>query len=480
MKSLAFATIVELKEKLAKKEISKSELLKFTLKRFQEHNQQLGVALEIFDEASILDKSEDNGPLNGIPGLLKDNIAQTERKLTCASKILEGFTATYDATVTQRLKVDGALLVGRANMDEFAMGSSNETSAYFPCKNPWDTTRVPGGSGGGSAAAVAAGLVPFALGTETGGSVRQPAAFCGIVGLKPTYGLISRYGVVAYASSLDQVGINTRIVKDNALVLSTLAGNDVKDSSSLLVQKKDYAKNLNGKLPENLRIGVIENAINAEGIDDQVKQKIEDAVKVYEKLGAKVSRIKIPTLDYSAAVYFIVSRAEAASNLSRFDGVRYGFRDKQAQSLNDMYLQTRHDGFGTNVRNRIMIGNYVLSAGHAAQFYNNAKKVQSMMRRDFAEVYKNFDILISPVQSAPAFKIGEFSNDKLKIDLQDYFTCFSNLTGEPALALSCGFSSNNLPIGFQLLGPHLSEELLFQVGDAYQANTDWHNMHPAI
>ena len=476
--NLAYATIDELKSKLEKKEISEKELLVYFIDRFKKYDPELNTAIEVFGIESILKASETKGNLAGIPGLLKDNIAQKDRKLTCASKILEGFVSSYDSTVSERLKKAGALLLGRSNLDEFAMGSSTETSAFGVTKNPWDISRVPGGSSGGSIAAVTSGLVPWALGSETGGSVRQPAAFCGIVGLKPTYGLISRYGLVAYASSLDQIGVATRTVKDNALVLSEIAGHDLKDSSSLSVEKKDYTKIIDGDLPKNLKIGVIDNALNAEGLDSEVQTAVESTISVFENLGAKVKRVNIPSLDYSAAAYFIISRAEAASNLARFDGVRYGFRDKKTKSLNDMYEDTRHDGFGDEVRLRIMVGNYVLSAGHSGQFYQNAKKVQRMMRKDFADIFKEVDVLISPVQSCTAFKIGEFSQDKLKMDLQDYFTCFANLTGVPALALPCGFSKNNLPIGFQLIGPHLSEAILYKVAHVYENATQWHKMQP--
>ena len=478
MNSLAFATIDDLKQKLEKKEISEKELLKYFLDRFKKYDTELNSAIEIFDANSIFEKSGSKGNLSGIPGLLKDNIAQKDRALTCASKILKGFVSTYDSTVTERLKKSGALLIGRANLDEFAMGSSTETSAFGNTKNPWALDRVPGGSSGGSIAAVAAGLVPWALGSETGGSVRQPAAFCGIVGLKPTYGLISRYGLVAYASSLDQIGVATRTVKDNALVLSEIAGHDLKDSSSLSVEKKDYTQAIDGQLPRDLKIGVIDNALNAPGLDSEVKSTVESTISVFEKLGAKVKRVTISSLDYSAAAYFIISRAEAASNLARFDGVRYGFRNKNSKILNDMYENTRHDGFGDDVRLRILVGNYVLSAGHSGQFYQNAKKVQRIMRKDFEDVFKDVDVLISPVQSTPAFKFGAFAKDKLQMDLQDYFTCFANLTGVPALALPCGFSKDNLPIGFQLLGPHLSEVTLYKVAAAYEAATEWHKIHP--
>jgi aspartyl-tRNA(Asn)/glutamyl-tRNA(Gln) amidotransferase subunit A len=476
---LGFSTIASLKKKLAAKEISPAELLAYTIKRFEQHDGKIRSALEIFDAESILKASGDKGTLAGIPGLIKDNICQKGRIASAGSKILEKYRAPYDATVVAKLKAEGALLIGRANQDEFGMGGSNENSAYFPTHNPWDTTRVPGGSGGGSAAAVAAGLVPFALGTETGGSVRQPAAFCGGVGMKTTYNIMSRYGVIAYGSSLDQVGINTRTVHDNAMVLSTMAGHDPKDSTSLKVAAKDYTQGLTGKLRSGLKIGVIQNAINAEGMDGEVRASLDAAVAQFEKLGATIKPITIPSFDYSAAVYFIVSRAEAASNLARFDGVKYGFRAKGAANLKDMYFQTRGQGFGAEVRRRILIGNYVLSAGHAAEFYGKACKVRELMRYELNQAFADVDLLFLPTSAAPAFKFGAFDENRLQMDLQDYFTAPASLTKLPALAVPCGFTASKLPIGFQLMGPELSEELLYQAAHAYEVATPWHTMHPA-
>jgi aspartyl-tRNA(Asn)/glutamyl-tRNA(Gln) amidotransferase subunit A len=476
--SLAFATIKQLREKLSKKEITPAELLKYYIKRFEKFDNKLGSALEIFDEASILNKSQNQGALNSIPGLIKDNICQEGRIASCASKILQNYQATYNATVIENLKNDGALFIGRANCDEFAMGSSNEYSAYKKAYNPWDVTRVPGGSGGGSAAAVAAGLIPWALGSETGGSVRLPAAFCGIVGNKPTYGRVSRNGLIAYASSLDQIAINTRTVYDNAIVMSAMAGHDPKDSSTLDVGKIDYTKNLTGKIKDGLTIGIIDNALNAEGMNQEVHALITQATKELEKLGAKIKYVKLPTMDYSAATYFILSRAEAASNLARFDGVRYGYRNKEVATLQEMYEKTRRDGFGTEVKARILIGNYVLSAGHADAYYLNAQKVQRLMRKEVNDLFADVDLLICPTQAAPAFKIGAFSEDKLAMDLQDYFTAFVNITGVPAISIPCGFTKENLPVGFQIIGPHLSEELIYQTAYAYEQQTPWHTMHP--
>jgi aspartyl-tRNA(Asn)/glutamyl-tRNA(Gln) amidotransferase subunit A len=479
MNTIAFASIQELRTLLDAKKISASELLKLFLERAHKYNPELNAALEIFEHESIMSDYIAGEILDGIPGLIKDNIAQKGRKLTCASAILENFTAPEDATATALLKKAGALLLGRANMDEFAMGSSNETSAFGPVRNPWDPTRVPGGSSGGSIAAVAAGLVPWALGSETGGSVRQPAAFCGIVGYKPTYGLISRNGLVAYASSLDHIGIATRTVADTAHVLTAINGKDVRDSSSKQIDPIDFTKHLDGKVPSGIKIGVVQNTLQADGMDPQVTNAISHALGDLEKLGAHIVPVTLPILDYSAALYFIISRAEAASNLGRFDGIRYGLRSSDAHTLAQVYGKTRNSGFGTEVKTRILVGNYVLSAGHAAAFYEKACAVQQLMRAEFESLFKKVDLLVMPTHPAPAFKFGAFDVDKLQMDLQDYFTCFANLTGIPAISVPCGFSSENLPIGFQLVGPWLGDEQLLKVAHAYQNATDWHKRTPA-
>jgi aspartyl-tRNA(Asn)/glutamyl-tRNA(Gln) amidotransferase subunit A len=478
MKHLAFASVKTLLEKLEKKEFSSPELISFFRNRFQEHDLSVGSALEIFDQESIEQKTDFNGLLRGIPGLIKDNICQENRITSCASKMLANYTAPYDATLIKKLKNQGASLIGRANMDEFAMGSSTETSAYKKTVNPWDSSCVPGGSSGGSAAAVAAGLIPWSLGTETGGSVRQPAALCGIVGSKPTYGLISRYGLVAYASSLDQVGVFSRTVYDNALILSLMAGQDTADSTTLATSQLDYLKDLTGKVRPGMTIGVVENALETPGIDPEVSLALEQALKEFEKLGVMLKRIRLETMEYAAAVYFIISRAEAASNLARFDGVRYGYRAPDCKTLDDIYNKSRHDGFGFEVRRRILIGNYVLSAGHASRYYQKAREVQALMRQELLEAYKQVDLIFMPTSPSSAFKFGAFDDNKLQMDLQDYFTAGANLTGMPAVAVPCGFTSNNMPIGFQLMGPDLSEALLFQTAHAYEQATPWHTMHP--
>jgi aspartyl-tRNA(Asn)/glutamyl-tRNA(Gln) amidotransferase subunit A len=478
LSTLAFATIEEIKQKIISKEVSKEEVLDFFLNRIASHDQHIDSLLSVYEKDHILADTNQEGQLEGIPGVIKANICQKNHEISCASKMLQNVKSPYDSTVCKRLKHEGAFLVGSANMDEFAMGSSTETSAFKKTKNPWALDRVPGGSSGGSAAAVAAGLVPWSLGSDTGGSIRQPAAFCGIVGIKPTYGLVSRYGLVAYGSSLDQIGVFSRTVKDNALVFSQIAGHDMRDSSSLFVEKKNYAEPLVGQLPEGLRIGVIENALTADGMDAEIATHVEGAVEQLQKLGAHVKRIALPTLDYAAAAYFIVSRAEAASNLSRFDGVRYGMRSKDAKILDEVYAKTRHDGFGKEVKTRIMVGNYVLSSGHTGEYYENAKIVQRLIRRDFLEAFRDVDVLIMPTHPVPAFKFGAYDVDKLQMDLQDYFTCPMNLAGIPALSLPCGFTKDKLPVGFQIVGPHLSEQLLYKVAHAYEDATQWYKKTP--
>ena len=481
MHELSFATIKDIKHGIETKKYSYQEVLKYFLQQFALHDPKIKAALEIFDESSILEKFNPGGILHGIPGLLKDNMCQTDRIASCSSKMLANYRATYDATVVERLKNEGALLVGRSNMDEFAMGSSTETSAFFKTANPWNLKCVPGGSGGGSAAAVAAGMIPWSLGSDTGGSIRQPAGFCGIVGMKPTYGSVSRYGLIAFASSLDQIGVNARTVYDAALVHSVIAGHDSKDASSLKqLHKKDYTQNLTGKLPAGLRIGVVTNAMDNQDLDPQVRELTSQSIQVLESLGAKVVPIKLTTMDYGAATYFIISRAEAASNLARFDGVRYGYRSKDSKDLRDLYINSRTYGFGQEVKFRMMIGNYVLSTGFADKYYHNAQKVQALILQDYTNAFKECDVIIMPSQACPAFEFGKFDNNKLQMYLQDYFLCAINLAGIPAMTVPCGFTKENMPVGFQIIGPNLSEELLFQVGHAYQQVTDWHMKYPTL
>ncbi len=478
MTNLAYASIKTLQELLKKGSISYQDLISFYQKRAQDLS-HLGAVLEVFDTPSIKKDIKAIGTLSGIPGYIKDNICQKDRITSCASKILENFTSPYDATVVKRLKESGALMLGRTNMDEFAMGSSGETSAFGKTRNPWNTECVPGGSSSGSAAAVAAGLAPWALGSDTGGSVRQPAGMCGIVGMKPTYGLVSRYGLIAYGSSLDTIGVLTRDVYDNAAVFSAIAGLDLSDSTSLSVQPKDYTSNLDGSIPDNLTIGVVDTALEAEGLHPEIRAANLEAIRFFESKGARVKKITLSTLDYCAASYFIISRAEAASNLARFDGIRYGNR-VSSHDLNELYEKTRQQGFGAEVKARILMGNYVLSVGHAADFYNNAQLVRRAIRKEIAQAFQDVDVLVMPSHAVPAFKLGAFDNDKLAMDLQDYFTAPVNLSGVPGLSIPVGFSSDGKPLGMQLIGPHLSESLLYQLGYAYQQETDWHKQHPAL
>lgn len=471
-----FIDIKTLREQIRNKKISVPEVKKFYSDRFKKYDAKIGSALEVFEQPD--EPTNTDGPLYGVPGLVKDNICQKGRIASCASKILQNFVAPYDASVVAHLKNAGAYSLGRANCDEFAMGSSTEYSAYQKTMNPWDLSRVPGGSSGGSIAAVAAGLVPWSLGSETGGSVRQPASFCGVVGLKVTYGLLSRYGLIAYASSIDSIGIATRTVYDSALLLSHVTGPDGKDATALQnVKKIDYTAALTGKIKPGMTIGVVENAVDAEGVDSGVKTLLDAAIKELEALGATIKRVRLPSMDHGAAVYFIVSRAEAASNLSRYDGVRYGYRSPNAENLLDLYERTRAEGFGYEVKRRIMIGNFVLSAGHADAYYKSAKIVQAMMRQEFLDAFKDVDLLFLPTAPCIAFKFGAFADNPLQMDLQDYFTAPINLAGLPGISVPCGFV-DGMPVGMQLVGPHESEELILQTAYAYEQAHEWHTKYP--
>jgi len=458
--------------------VNRREKVAHSIAQFAQHDSVLGSALEIFDAESILQASSEHGSLADITLLVKDNICQNGRIASCASKMLEHYRSSYDATVIDRLKNAGALLVGRANCDEFAIGSSTETSAYQMTLNPWDTSRVAGGSSGGSAAAVAAGLVDCALGTETGNSIRQPASLCGIIGMRPTYGRVSRYGLIAYGSSLDQIGVFSRNVHDNARVMSVIAGHDAHDATSSKHPREVYEKACSGAIKSGLRIGVIDNALNTAGMDPEVTTCLQEALQEYKKLGAEIIHLTLPTMEDSAAVYIMISRAEVASNLARFDGIRYGSRDDNARDLVEVYRNTRSHLFGKEVKRRIMIGNYVLSAGYADQYYKKACAVRAGMREEFFAALKTVDVLFAPVSPIPAFKLHAFDQDRLQMDLQDYFSAPATLTGIPAIAIPCGFTQSGLPIGFQLMGPLFSEALLYQTGYAYESVTSWHTYTP--
>jgi aspartyl-tRNA(Asn)/glutamyl-tRNA(Gln) amidotransferase subunit A len=474
--SILFQTIQSLQFLLRTKKISVQELHKETIKNIEIYNPNLNAIIETYGDQSFISSSS---PLSGIPFIHKDNMLIKGKVASAGSKILTNHIAPYTATVIERLIKQGAYSVGRANCDEFAMGSSGETSFYGPTKNPWNREYVPGGSSSGSAAVVAAGLVPFSFGTETGGSVRQPAVLCGISGLKTTYGLHSRYGIIAYASSLDQVGIFAHTAEDIATVLSTSAGHDSFDPTTTnRFNTYNYSENINSSI-RGKKIGIIKNAIEAHGVTKETQKNLEEAVKVFQRLGCEIKYISLPTMEYSAALYFIISRAEAASNLSRFDGVKYGYRTENYNDLQSMYQNTRAEGFGYTVQRRIILGNYVLAAEYADEYYNKAKKIQKMMKAEFEQALDEVDVLFCPVTPEPAFKLNQMINNPLAIDLQDYFTASANLVGIPALALPSGMI-HNLPIGFQLIGNYFSEELLLQLGHAYQKETQWHTLNPQL
>jgi aspartyl-tRNA(Asn)/glutamyl-tRNA(Gln) amidotransferase subunit A len=430
------------------------------------------------------------GPLWGIPVLVKDNICVQGIPTTCASRILAGFRPPYDATVIQRLKAAGAILMGMANMDEFAFGSSCEHSCYGPTRNPWELTRVPGGSSGGSAAEVAAGLVPLALGSDTGGSIRQPASFCGVVGLKPTYGRVSRYGLIAFASSLDQIGTLTRTVTDSALLLQGIAGFDRRDSTSGNLPVPDYQDGLaqgspwlggqGGPSPvQGLRVGVPREYF-VEGLDPEVKRAVEEALTQFRALGMTVTEVSMPHTEVAIPTYYIVATAEASSNLARFDGVQYGYRTPQAGTLIEMYTRSRGEGFGSEAKRRIILGTFVLSSGYYEAYYGHALKVRTLIKQDFDRAFAEVDCLVTPTSPTPAFRLGEKLQDPLTMYLSDIFTISVNLAGMPALSVPCGFTRSDLPIGMQLIAKPFAEETLFRVAYAYEQATEWHLRVPRM
>ncbi len=426
----------------------------------------------IFSDAS---PQVDSGPLYGVPIAIKDNICEEGRLTTCCSRILEGFRPPYDATVMKRLKSAGAVLIGKTNMDEFAFGSSCETSCYYPSRNPWDKDRVPGGSSGGSAVAVASGMVPVALGSDTGGSIRQPASLCGVVGLKPTYGRVSRYGLIAFASSLDQIGVFSRNVEDSARVLQVIAGYDEMDSTSAEIEVDDYLDYLSKDL-KGMKIGVPREYFE-EGIDPEVKHFVNNVKVVLQDLGARCEEISLPHTKYCVATYYIVATAEASSNLARFDGVQYGLRVK-GRNLLEMYLRTREAGFGPEAKRRIILGTHVLSSGYYDAYYLRAQRVRALIKRDFDRAFSEYDVIMTPTSPTPAFRIGEKINDPLAMYLSDVFTISVNLAGLPAISLPCGLHSEKLPIGVQFIGKAFDEKTLFRVAYAYEQATPWHTKFP--
>lgn len=442
--------------------------VEFSLDAAERLNDTLNAFLEIDREGALRRAAEitKDGRLAGVPIAIKDNICVRGMQTSCGSKILGDYHPPYNATVIDRLNKAGAVIIGKTNCDEFAMGSSNENSAFGPVRNPWDTTRVSGGSSGGSAAAVAAGIVPVALGSDTGGSVRQPASLCGVLGLKPTYGRNSRYGLVAFASSLDQIGVFARKTEDVARVLGLIAGRDPRDATTADVPVPDYIAALT-KDVKGARLG-FPRALFGKGLDDEVKSSVESVVDVYRELGAEIVDVELPHAGYAIAVYYIIATAEASSNLARFDGVRYGFRAEETPELRQMYRKTREEGFGPEVKRRIMLGTYVLSAGYYDAYYRKAQQVRTLIENDFLNAFRNCDAIITPTSPTPAFAIGEKTDDPLAMYLNDIYTVTANLAGVPGISVPCGLSSERLPIGYQLIGPYWSEAVLLKLAHAYE------------
>jgi aspartyl-tRNA(Asn)/glutamyl-tRNA(Gln) amidotransferase subunit A len=480
---LTAVSIADLRSLLRRREVSPREVINALRQRVESIDPDVGAYLSLNFDAAVKEAEHANVdlPLGGVPIAIKDIINVMGQPCTCASKILNGYRAPYDATVIQKLRAAGAIPFGKTNLDEFAMGSSTENSALKSTRNPWDLSRVPGGSSGGSAAAVAADEAFGALGSDTGGSIRQPAALCGVVGLKPTYGRLSRFGLVAFASSLDQIGPITKTVRDAALILNAIAGYDPQDSTSLDEPVSDYRASLENDL-RGVRLGVPKEYM-IEGIDPQVQGAIDAAVKQLNSLGAEIVEVSLPSTEYAVAVYYIIATAEASANLARFDGVRYGYRAENPKDVLDLYGRTREEGFGQEVKRRIILGTYVLSSGYYDAYYLRAQKVRELVRRDFASVFETVDALISPTSPVAAFKLGERVADPLQMYLADIFTIAANLAGICGISLPCGFAEldgHRLPIGLQLLGKPLGESRILQVAHAYEQSTDWHKARPPI
>ncbi|KHD36993.1 glutamyl-tRNA amidotransferase [Clostridium acetobutylicum] len=471
----------ELKDMISKKEVKVEEVTNSFLNRIEEVDEKVNALLYVAKEEAVntakeLDKKIESGEslsgLSGVPVAIKDNISVKNMQNTCASKILEGYVSPYDATVIENLKKNNGVIIGKANMDEFAMGSSTENSAFKVSKNPWNLERVPGGSSGGSAVAVASLEAPISLGTETGGSVRQPASFCGLVGLKPTYGRISRYGVVAFGSTLDQVGMFARDVEDCALLTQNIAGLDKMDFTTVDTPVQDYSKSLNKDL-KGRKIGIPKEFFE-EGLDEGVREAVKEAIKVFEENGAEVKECSLPLSDYALAAYYIISSAEASSNLARFDGVRYGYRDAEAENALDLYVKSRSKGFGEEAKRRIMLGTYVLSKGYYDAYYKKALKVRSLIKDDFERAFKEFDAIITPTTPTPAFRIGEKTKDVLSMYMSDIYTVPVNIAGIPSISVPCGFVSG-LPVGLQIMGNYFKEDTLFNLAYSYEQSTKWHD-----
>ena len=471
-------TVHELKEKLAKKEITVQEVTKAYVDRINDKEKDVGAFVttlcdEALEEAKNIqekiDAGEIKGELAGIPIGIKDNMCTKGIKTTCSSKMLENFVSPYDATVVEKLKEQHMIDLGKLNMDEFAMGASTEYSEFHVTRNPWNLNTVPGGSSGGSAAAVAANLVPWALGSDTGGSIRQPAAFCGVVGLKPTYGLVSRYGLVAFASSLDQIGPITKDVEDAAMLLNVITGHDERDTTSENREKIDYTKCLKNDV-KGLKIGVPKEFFG-EGINEEVKAKLKEAIEKYKEMGAEVEEFSLDIANYALATYYIIACAEASSNLGRFDGIRYGYRTENFTNLKEIYKNSRSEGFGDEVKRRIILGTYVLSSGYYDAYYKKAQQVRTLVRKEFDKAFEKYDVLLTPTSPTVAFEIGTRSSNPLEMYLADICTVSINIAGLPGISVPCGVDSNGMPVGMQLIGNRFDEEKILNAAYTYEQAT---------
>ncbi|HHT9130347.1 MAG TPA: Asp-tRNA(Asn)/Glu-tRNA(Gln) amidotransferase subunit GatA [Candidatus Brocadiaceae bacterium] len=481
------STALQIQKRILSKEIRAKDVVNLLFERIKDIEPHVQAYITINEEEAIkkaieidkkIEKNEKLGLLAGIPIAVKDNICTKSLYTTCASKILKNFIPPYDAFAVKRLKEEDAIIVGKTNLDEFAMGSSTENSSFKTTRNPWNCEYVPGGSSGGSTASVAADISFMALGSETGGSVRQPAALCGVVGVKPTYGRVSRYGLVAFGSSLDQIGTVTKDVRDAAMLLQVIAGYDLHDSTSAQVPVPDYLTEIDSGV-DGLKIGIPREYFTG-GLNKDIDNAVKDALKIYERLGAKVVDISLPHTEYAVAVYYIVANAEASSNLARYDGVRYGYRTSKASGIIDMYSRTRSEGFGNEVKRRIMLGNYALSSGYYDAYYLKASKVRSLIKKDFDSAFEKVDCIICPTSPVPAFKIGERANNPLEMYLSDIYTIPANLAGIPGISVPCGFSKEGLPMGMQILAKHFEEEKLLQIAYAFERETDFHLKKPVL
>ena len=471
-------TVHELRDKLSNKELTITEITKAYVDRINEKEKDVQAFVttltdEAIEKAKIIEekrkKGEEISPLAGIPIGIKDNICTKGVKTTCASKMLENFISPYDATVIEKLNNEELISLGKLNMDEFAMGASTEYSYFKKTKNPWNLNTVPGGSSGGSAAAVASCMVPWALGSDTGGSIRQPASFCGVVGLKPTYGLVSRYGLVAFASSLDQIGPITKDVEDSAILLNIISGHDEKDSTSSNIEKKDYTKALKNNV-RGLKIGIPKEYFG-EGINPEVKEKLEEAIEKYKELGAIVEECSLDIADYALATYYIIACAEASSNLGRFDGIRYGYRTENFTNLKELFKNSRSEGFGAEVKRRIILGTYVLSSGYYDAYYKKAQQVRTLVKKEFDKLFEKYDVLLTPTSPTVAFEIGTRSNNPLEMYLADICTVSVNIAGLPGISVPCGVDSKGMPIGMQLIGNYFAEETILNAAYTYEQAT---------